>query len=71
MFIDGCFWHACPEHGTTSKSNAGYWADKLAANERRDRDTNERLAEAGWTVLRFWEHDPVDSVADRIERAAR
>jgi DNA mismatch endonuclease (patch repair protein) len=67
VFIDGCFWHACPEHGTTSKANAAYWSDKLAANERRDRDTDERLAAAGWRVLRFWEHESVDAVVDRIE----
>ena len=69
VFIDGCFWHACPEHRTESKSNVAYWADKLTANERRDRDTDERLTAAGWTVLRFWEHELVDHVADRIGRA--
>jgi DNA mismatch endonuclease, patch repair protein len=66
VFIDGCFWHSCPEHGTTAKANATYWADKLKANSRRDRDTNARLSNDGWRVLRFWEHHPPDEVADRI-----
>jgi DNA mismatch endonuclease (patch repair protein) len=71
VFIDGCFWHACPHHGTRSKSNAAYWADKLEANERRDRDTTERLVEEGWTVLRFWEHESVNLVVDCIELSVR
>lgn len=71
VFIDGCFWHACPDHRTAAKSNASYWADKLETNARRDRDTNERLVEEGWTVLRFWEHEPVGVVVDCIERLVR
>lgn len=71
VFIDGCFWHACPEHGTTAKANAAYWADKLATNKQRDRDSDERLGEEGWIILRFWEHEPVEAIGDVIERAVR
>jgi DNA mismatch endonuclease (patch repair protein) len=71
VFVDGCFWHSCPEHATRPVSNAEWWSEKLARNVARDRDTDERLASAGWTVLRFWEHtDPV-SAADAIEAAWR
>lgn len=68
VFIDGCFWHACPQHGSKPKANSEWWRDKLATNQRRDRDTDARLTEAGWTVLRFWEHEAADEVADRIEQ---
>lgn len=69
VFVDGCFWHACPEHGTMPKANATYWAPKLSENVERDRRTNTALAEAGWTVLRIWEHVPAEQAADMIERA--
>lgn len=61
--IDGCFWHACPEHGTRPSSHADYWTEKLRRNVERDRRSDEVLAEAGWTVLRFWEHEDPESVA--------
>ncbi len=64
VFVDGCFWHGCPDHGTVAKSNGQWWKDKLATNHLRDLDTNRRLQEAGWTVLRFWEHDdPAEAAA--------
>ena len=63
VFIDGCFWHSCHVHGTLPKTNATYWLSKLEANEVRDRDTDERLCQAGWTVRRFWEHEPAPDVA--------
>ncbi|MER7954511.1 very short patch repair endonuclease [Streptomyces sp. NPDC096030] len=66
VFIDGCYWHGCPEHYVPPKTNAGYWSDKVARNMARDRDTDQRLAEAGWTVLRFWEHEPSEEVATQI-----
>lgn len=66
VFIDGCFWHGCPEHHTVAKANATYWADKMATNRRRDLDTSERLRDAGWLVLRFWEHEPPSTVAEAI-----
>jgi DNA mismatch endonuclease (patch repair protein) len=71
VFIDGCFWHDCPEHGTASKANAEFWAEKLAANKTRDRDTDLRLGEVGWTVLRFWEHEGIEDVVRRIEATVR
>jgi len=57
VMVDGCFWHACPIHGTSAKANAGWWKEKLAANRRRDEATERRLHEIGWLVFRFWEHD--------------
>jgi DNA mismatch endonuclease (patch repair protein) len=70
VFIDGCYWHGCPEHYVPPKTNPGYWSEKVAKNIARDRDTDQRLKEAGWTVLRFWEHEsPVDcalKIADTV-----
>lgn len=66
VLVDGCFWHGCPEHGTSAKANAGYWTAKIAANQARDQDTDERLAAAGWTVLRLWEHEKPAAAADRV-----
>ena len=57
IFIDGCFWHGCPEHGTQPKSNTAYWNTKLARNQARDREVDGTLAAKGWHVLRFWEHE--------------
>jgi len=71
IFVDGCFWHACPDHGTTPKANAWYWAPKLARNVERDRDTDRRLAEIGWAVVRVWEHDDPEEAAGRIEVVVR
>jgi DNA mismatch endonuclease (patch repair protein) len=66
IFVDGCFWHGCPEHATWPKQNAEFWSQKIEANRHRDADTNERLRSMGWTVLRFWEHEPAPSAADAI-----
>lgn len=71
MFVDGCFWHACPDHGTVPKANADWWAAKLARNIQRDRDTSEQLAAAGWQVVRIWEHEDPTAAADRIEALVR
>jgi len=66
VFVDGCFWHGCPLHGTTPTSNVAYWVPKLAANKKRDRRVNEELTAHGWLVIRCWEHDAPEQVADRI-----
>ena len=71
VFVDGCYWHACPDHGTMPKANAMWWAEKLAANVSRDRDTDRRLAEVGWAVLRIWEHEDPESAAQRIATLVR
>ncbi len=66
VFIDGCFWHACPVHGNQPRENTDYWQPKLALNVARDRAVDEALIAAGWRVLRAWEHEPPASAADRI-----
>lgn len=66
VFIDGCFWHSCPIHGTQPRRNADYWTPKLIRNVQRDRETDAMLERARWIVLRFWEHDAPESVADAI-----
>jgi DNA mismatch endonuclease, patch repair protein len=71
VFVDGCFWHGCAEHGRIPKDPTGYWAKKLGRNEERDRRNNTVLAEAGWTVLRFWEHESPDEIAKVVEAAVR
>lgn len=71
VFIDGCFWHSCPDHGTSPKNNRDWWQDKLATNRQRDRDTDEQLRQAGWTVVRAWEHEDPAAVAERIWRVVR
>lgn len=68
IFIDGCFWHGCPEHFQMPKSNADFWIKKITANKRRDRDSESRLSDLGFTVLRFWEHEDPNSVAAEIKR---
>lgn len=57
VFIDGCFWHRCPQHATNPKNNATFWEKKLARNVERDLEVNEMLRDQGWTVIRFWEHE--------------
>nr|BFD84621.1 hypothetical protein StreXyl84_40220 [Streptomyces sp. Xyl84] len=69
VLIDGCFWHGCPEHATQPKANAEWWRTKLDRNMARDRETTEHLASAGWTVLRFWEHEDPEEVAARVRAA--
>jgi len=66
VFVDGCFWHACPQHGTSPKANAAWWREKLGANVERDRDTDHRLREAGWTPIRIWEHEDPLHAADLV-----
>lgn len=66
VFVDGCFWHGCPEHGTWPKANASWWREKIERNKRRDSDTDHRLASAGWTVVRIWEHSDMETEAERL-----
>ena len=67
VFVDGCFWHGCPEHGTWPKKNAAFWRAKIERNRERDADTNRHLEEAGWVVIRVWEHEDPDEVGARIQ----
>lgn len=71
VFVDGCFWHGCPEHATLPKANRAFWEEKIARNRRRDTDTNRLLTDDGWLVLRFWEHESPEDVVNRVERAWR
>lgn len=72
VFVDGCFWHGCPEHGQRRHEvNSWYWPEKISRNQRRDADTDARLTEAGWTVVRLWEHEPPAAAAERIAQAVR
>ncbi|MFC2458793.1 very short patch repair endonuclease [Actinobaculum sp. oral taxon 183] len=72
VFIDGCFWHGCPEHGTaTPKSHSDYWQEKIARNRERDAETNRALVDAGWVVLRYWEHEGAQEVAEAIEATVK
>jgi DNA mismatch endonuclease, patch repair protein len=71
VYVDGCFWHSCPEHGTRPKSNAEWWNRKLDRNQERDRETDRVLRENGWTVVRIWEHEDPVAAADRVQAAVR
>jgi DNA mismatch endonuclease, patch repair protein len=69
VFVDGCFWHCCPEHGNTPRANSDYWQPKLARNVARDRAVDAALGVTGWRVLRAWEHENPRQVAARVQRA--
>jgi len=72
VFVDGCFWHGCPEHGRREvRQNTWYWPEKIASNRRRDADTDEQLQARGWLSVRAWEHEDPDAVADAIESLVR
>jgi DNA mismatch endonuclease (patch repair protein) len=72
VFIDGCYWHGCPEHGIRSGgANASYWGPKIARNQERDAEHASLLESGGWTLLRFWEHDDAQRVAVAIRSAVR
>lgn len=68
VFLDGCFWHGCPVHGTTPKSNTDWWRNKIEGNRARDRRVDDLLRQKGWTVLRFWEHDDTEAIVQAITR---
>lgn len=68
VFVDGCFWHRCPEHATDPITHHGFWSEKLRRNVERDRQVDAALLLGGWTVLRFWEHEePVDAAELVVE----
>lgn len=69
VFIDGCFWHGCPDHHTRARTNAAFWAAKVQENRERDERTNATLRDAGWTVLRFWEHEPPELAAREVQQS--
>lgn len=66
VFVDGCFWHRCPEHGTSPRFNSEYWQAKLDGNVSRDRAVDDALGNEGWTSLRVWEHEQPDEAVARI-----
>lgn len=71
VFVDGCFWHCCPEHSKPPSQNTDYWQPKLARNVERDRLHDQALGAAGWTVIRVWEHEPVGEATERVVLAVR
>lgn len=66
VFVDGCFWHACPEHATWPRANSAWWREKLEKNRARDAETDELLSQAGWTVVRVWEHSDVEKALQKV-----
>jgi DNA mismatch endonuclease (patch repair protein) len=71
VFVDGCFWHGCPDHGTLPKNNRTWWRSKIAANRHRDADTDRVLKAASWQAIRVWEHEDPVRAASQIERFVR
>lgn len=71
VFVDGCFWHMCPEHSSMPKANADWWREKLESNVKRDRRHDKELEEKGWCVIRVWEHDDTCAASEQIERIVR
>lgn len=65
-YVDGCFWHGCPEHLMWPRANGDYWREKIEGNRRRDADTDQRLAVAGWVSFRMWEHEDLAVAAERL-----
>lgn len=71
VFVDGCFWHGCPDHCQAPATNKRFWKEKLARNKTRDKDVNEALSAQGWSVLRFWEHDIKENLESCVKRVLR
>jgi DNA mismatch endonuclease (patch repair protein) len=71
VFVDGCFWHGCPEHGSQPKANAEYWISKLRANVARDALADHALVSDGWAVVRVWEHQDVGQAAETVASVVR
>jgi DNA mismatch endonuclease (patch repair protein) len=71
VFVDGCFWHVCPEHGRQPRTNEWYWTPKLRRNMERDRIVNAALDQAGWCVVRLWEHEPLEVAVASVLNAVQ
>ncbi|KAB2340904.1 very short patch repair endonuclease [Actinomadura rudentiformis] len=71
VFLDGCYWHGCPDHHTKAATNAAYWADKVEKNRARDRETDALLEAAGWMAVRVWEHEDPREAALKVESIVR
>jgi DNA mismatch endonuclease (patch repair protein) len=71
VFVDGCFWHGCCEHGTRPRSNSAYWAAKIEINQTRDCEQTAALERDGWTVVRIWEHETPQAAFSRIATALK
>jgi DNA mismatch endonuclease (patch repair protein) len=71
VFVDGCFWHGCPEHHTVAATNAEYWAEKVERNRERDAETEGLLTQAGWLPIRIWEHQDPTEAAQQIAELVR
>ncbi|MCG5459778.1 very short patch repair endonuclease [Micromonospora sp. PSH03] len=71
VFVDGCYWHGCPDHYRPARVNDRFWQEKIDGNRARDRETDQLLTEAGWHVMRVWEHEDAAEAADRIEAVVR
>lgn len=71
VFVDGCFWHGCPEHASWPKANARWWREKIAKTRQRDAETTRRLTEEGWLVIRVWEHEDPAEAAHTIAAVVR
>jgi DNA mismatch endonuclease, patch repair protein len=71
VFVDGCFWHSCPEHGVLPRNNRDWWRAKLERNVQRDREKDAQLELIGWTVMHVWEHEGPSKAADTIEQMWR
>ncbi len=69
VFVDGCFWHGCPRHGTQPRVNSEWWTTKLERNRHRDERNDSELRDAGWRVMRVWGHEDVDKAVARIQKA--
>lgn len=71
VFVDGCYWHGCPEHHRPAKKGAAFWQEKIAGNRARDAETDEALRNAGWSVIRVWEHEDPEQAAEKILKTVK
>jgi DNA mismatch endonuclease (patch repair protein) len=69
VFVNGCFWHACPDHATWPVANATFWTPKIEGNRARDLKNDRLLSDSGWTVVRLWEHQPIEEMVEAVNDA--